>query len=60
MKTFFSTCYYDDICSDFWNDKIMKNKKLDVRLNEYEYHQLAQEAERRGMSKSDLIAIAQR
>ena len=38
----------------------MKNKKLDVRLNEYEYHQLAQEAERRGMSKSDLIAIAQR
>lgn len=43
------------MCSDTWGDKVVKNKKLDVRITEYEYHQLAQEAKRRGMSKSDLI-----
>jgi predicted DNA binding CopG/RHH family protein len=33
----------------------MKNKKLEVRITEYEYSQLKQEAERRGMTISELI-----
>ena len=33
----------------------MKNKTLEVRLTEYEEKQLKQEADRRGMSKSELI-----
>lgn len=33
----------------------MKNKTLEVRLTEYEEKQLKQEAERRSMTKSELI-----
>lgn len=33
----------------------MKEKKLEVRMTEYEMRQLEQEAKKRGMTKSDLI-----
>ena len=33
----------------------MKNKTLEVRLTEYEERQLKQEADKRGMTKSELI-----
>jgi len=33
----------------------MKNKKLEIRVTEYEVKQLEQEAARRGMSKSELV-----
>ncbi|WP_438941513.1 CopG family transcriptional regulator [Moorena bouillonii] len=33
----------------------MKNKKLTIRITNFEKRQLAQEAERRGMTQSDLI-----
>jgi predicted DNA binding CopG/RHH family protein len=33
----------------------MKNKKLEIRITEYEMKQLQQEASRRGMTKSELV-----
>ncbi|NEP52726.1 MAG: ribbon-helix-helix protein, CopG family [Moorea sp. SIO3C2] len=33
----------------------MKNKKLTIRITNFEKRQLAQEAERRGMNQSELI-----
>ncbi len=33
----------------------MKNKKLEIRITEYEMKQLEQEACRRGMTKSELV-----
>ena len=33
----------------------MKERRLHIRINEYEYNQLEQEAKRRGMTKSELI-----
>ena len=33
----------------------MKNRRLDIKVSDYEYNQLNQEAERRGMNKSELI-----
>jgi predicted DNA binding CopG/RHH family protein len=33
----------------------MKNKKLEIRVTEYEVKQLEKEADRRGMSKSELV-----
>jgi predicted DNA binding CopG/RHH family protein len=33
----------------------MKDKKLEIRITEYEVKQLEQEAARRGMTKSELI-----
>ncbi len=33
----------------------MKNKKLEIRVTEYEVKQLEKEAARRGMSKSELV-----
>ncbi|NEQ70524.1 MAG: ribbon-helix-helix protein, CopG family [Symploca sp. SIO1B1] len=33
----------------------MKNKKLEIRITNYQMTQLEQEAARRGMSKSELI-----
>lgn len=42
-----------DVGTDAWTK--MKNKTLEVRITEYEDRQLKQEAERRGMSKSELV-----
>ena len=33
----------------------MKDKKLEIRVTSYEMRQLEQEADRRGMTKSELI-----
>jgi hypothetical protein len=33
----------------------MKTERLDIRLTKYEMQQLEQEADRRGMTKSELI-----
>jgi predicted DNA binding CopG/RHH family protein len=33
----------------------MKNRRLDIKLTDYELQQLEEEAERRGMNKSELI-----
>ena len=33
----------------------MKNRRLDIKLTEYEFSQLEEEAKRRGMNKSELI-----
>lgn len=33
----------------------MKNRRLDIKLTEYEFIQLEQEAKRRGMTKSELM-----
>lgn len=33
----------------------MKDKKIEIRMTEYELRQLEQEAKRRGMNRSELI-----
>jgi predicted DNA binding CopG/RHH family protein len=33
----------------------MKTKRIDIRMTEYEIRQLDSEAERRGMTRSDLV-----
>ena len=45
---------YTHYCADKWQD-MSRTKKLDIRVSEYEFAQLQQEAERQGVSMSDLV-----
>ncbi|GET38422.1 hypothetical protein MiSe_31800 [Microseira wollei NIES-4236] len=43
------------IISDVMRQIMMKTKKVEVRMREYEYNQLRQEAIRRGMTNCELV-----
>ena len=45
---------YSTRCIGIWPDK-MKTKRIDIRMTEYEFRQLDSEAERRGMTRAELI-----